>query len=340
MTRAFAQCLLAAVLFGLSAPAASRLTADMGAVTLAGLLYVGAGLAVLPLVLRSPPTRVDVRRSMPKLAPAVLLGGAIGPVLLTAGLAYVPAASASLLLNLELVFTTLVAGLLFHEHIGRAVTIGTLWVVAGGVVLSWSGQPEARWGALLIAGACLCWAFDNSLTATLDRLSPSAITLAKGGVAGVSNVAIGLSLDGGLPSTGSTLAALAVGAVGYGASITLWVAGARQLGAARGQLVFATAPFIGAIGAWLLGDGITGREAVAFACGVVGVSFVLRSAHEHRHHHHAVTHTHEHVHDDMHHAHTHDAAVAADVRHTHEHHHDAVEHLHPHVPDIHHRHVH
>jgi len=50
------------------------------------------------------------------------------------------------------------------------------------------------------------------------------------------------------------------GLVGYGVSITLWVAGARDLGAARGQLVFATAPFVGAIVAWtVFSDQITGR---------------------------------------------------------------------------------
>jgi hypothetical protein len=39
---------------------------------------------------------------------------------------------------------------------------------------------------------------------------------------------------------GAALVALVIGGFGYGVSITLWVAGARDLGAARGQLVFAT----------------------------------------------------------------------------------------------------
>ena len=158
------RCGLAAVLFGVSTPAASRLTDDMGAFTLAGLLYLGAGLAVVPLVGRTPPTRRAVRRALPSLAVAVVLGGAVGPVLLAAGLGLVPAATASLLLNLELVFTTIVAGLVFREHLGRHVITGTTLVVVGSVVLTWSGNPDLRWGAVLIGAACLCWAIDNCVS--------------------------------------------------------------------------------------------------------------------------------------------------------------------------------
>ena len=42
------------MLFGVSAPAASVLASDMSALLLAGLLYVGAALAVLPVVRRRP----------------------------------------------------------------------------------------------------------------------------------------------------------------------------------------------------------------------------------------------------------------------------------------------
>lgn len=93
------------MLFGISAPAASRLAGDLGAFRLAGLLYVGAALAVLPVVGLSRPSRQALERSGSRLGLAVLVGGAVGPLLLAAGLGYVSAATASLLLNLELVFT-------------------------------------------------------------------------------------------------------------------------------------------------------------------------------------------------------------------------------------------
>jgi drug/metabolite transporter (DMT)-like permease len=241
-------------------------------------------------------------------------------------------------LNLELVFTTIVAAVVFHEHVGRRVVAGTLLVVAAGMVLAWSGSAELRWGALLIAGACLCWAIDNSVTAALADLAPAHITFVKGVVAGTANLIIGL-IASGVPSSGALLAALVVGAFGYGVSITLWVAGARELGAARGQLVFATAPFIGATVAWtVLGEAATGREVISVVLAAVGVSFVLGSDHEHAHRHDPVEHDHEHTHDDGHHTHGHPDEFTG--RHQHLHRHRAVVHHHPHVPDIHHRHEH
>lgn len=336
--RGMARCAVAAVLFGVSAPLASRLAADLGAFSLAGLLYLGAAIAVLPVVVRHPPVPSALRRSMPRLSVAVVVGGAVAPVLLAAGLGYVSAATASLLLNLELVFTIVVAGLVFHQHIGRRVTAGGALVVVASVLLGWSSDQQLAWGAVLIAGACLCWAVDNSVTAALDTIAPAQITLAKGIVAGSVNLLIGLAIEGGLPAR-AVLGALVVGAFGYGVSITLWVTGARDLGAARGQLVFATAPFVGAVVAWtVLDEPVTAREIVAAVIAAAGVSFVLRSSHVHRHHHDAVDHDHEHVHGDAHHAHAHDDGFTG--RHSHAHHHDALDHDHTHVPDLHHRHQH
>lgn len=336
--RGVIRCSLAAVLFGISAPAASRLAGDMGAFTLAGLLYLGAAIAVLPVVGRVRPTRRAIVRGAPRLATAVVLGGAVGPVLLAAGLSHAPAATASLLLNLELVFTTVLAYFVFREHIGPRVVSGTVLVVIAGIVLGWSGNADLRWGTLLIAGACLCWGVDNCVTANLDELAPSHITLVKGVIAGGANLTIGLLL-GGAPAGWPILGALVVGGFGYGISITLWVAGARDMGAARGQLVFATAPFVGAIVAWtVFTDPVTTREVVSLVIAAVGVSFVLRSDHVHDHAHEPIEHDHEHVHADGHHDHSHSDGEM--VRHQHSHRHEALVHAHPHVPDLHHRHDH
>jgi drug/metabolite transporter (DMT)-like permease len=329
------RCGIAAILFGISAPAASRLTDDMGPFALAGLLYLGAAIAVVPIVARSRQPVAALRATLPNLSLAVILGGLLGPVLLAVGLDLVPAATASLLLNLELVFTTLIAGVVFHEHLGGRVIAGTVLVGAGGAVLAGTADPNLRWGALVIAGACFCWAIDNSATASIDQITPSTVTLAKGIIAGGTNFAIGVRTDG-LPDTAALMAALMIGAIGYGASITLWVAGARELGAARGQLVFAAAPFVGAAVAWtFLPDPVTTRELVAFSAAAAGVALVSRSTHEHTHEHERLTHTHEHG---AHHAHLHEPPITG--RHTHPHQHEPLTHRHPHIPDLHHRHRH
>lgn len=333
-------CAVAAVLFGGSTPAASRLADHLPGFVLAGFLYLGAAVAVLPFAARrrSRVAPAVVRAAVPRLALAVVFGGALGPVLLAVGLRDVPSATVSLLLNLELVFTALLAFVVFHEHLGRWLVAGTALVVGASVTLGWSGAGSFRTGALAVVAACLCWSIDNTVTANLTTLAPAHITLTKGVVAGSANLAIGLATSGGSVPWRYAVAALAVGAVGYGASITLWVAGAREIGAARGQLVFAFAPFVGAVAAWTVWrDPVQGRQVLALSVAVAGVALVLRSGHEHGHVHGFVLHDHEHDHADGHHGHD---GSGLGARHRHEHAHEPVEHVHDHMPDVHHRHEH
>lgn len=304
----------------------------------AGLLYIGAALAVAPIVGTPRQALGSVRRGGWQLAIAVLAGGLAGPLLLTSGLARTPAATGSLLLNLEVAATAMIAAAVFHEHLGRRVVAGVALVTAAGVLLTWSGTPELRAGALLVIGASLCWGLDNSVTAQLDSVAPEHITLAKGVIAGTTNVIIALVLGASVPGLW-VVVALVTGAIGYGASITLWVTGARDLGAARGQLVFSLAPFVGATVAWTaFGDHASGTQLVALGIALAGAVLVVGSGHAHPHSHQATEHIHEHWHD-AHHHHDHAGSDIGEP-HTHPHEHQPLVHAHPHVPDLHHRHVH
>jgi drug/metabolite transporter (DMT)-like permease len=98
---------------------------------------------------RSPLTRADA----PWLAGAVA-----GPVLLMLGLAAGTTSSASLLLNLEEVFTVLLAWFVFVKNFDRRVAVGMLFIIAGSVLLSFSSGARfgIDLGVLAIVGACLC----------------------------------------------------------------------------------------------------------------------------------------------------------------------------------------
>ncbi|MEZ5376067.1 MAG: DMT family transporter [Acidimicrobiales bacterium] len=334
------RCLVAAALFGASAPAASALAGEVSSLVLAGLLYLGAGLAVAPQVVQSPPSRAALRREWRPAAVAVVAGGAVGPALLVSGLARTSAATASILLNLELAATVALAATIFREHLGWRVVTGAGLVTAAGVLLVAEPGAGISLGAALVAAACVAWGIDNGVTATIDQLRPEHIVLLKGLVAGGANVALGLSLGGRSGIDAATVAAaLLVGAVGYGVSIVLWVKGARDLGAARGQIIFATAPFIGASIAWtVLDETVTAVQLVAVVLAAAGVALSIESAHGHAHRHEPIEHDHEHTHDDGHHEH-HDGHPVA-RRHAHPHRHEPRVHVHPHVPDLHHRHLH
>ncbi|MCU1400232.1 MAG: DMT(drug/metabolite transporter) superfamily permease [Acidimicrobiales bacterium] len=330
----WAWCAGAAVLFGSATPAIKLLVGDVGSVTLAGLLYIGAALVAVPFARRDQrSTRSIGQRS--RLLLAVSLGGGVAPILLVLALDRTPAGTVSLFLNLELVATALLARVLLQEHIGRRASFGIVVVVVGGLILAGASQGGVAVGAILVAATCVCWGVDNAITASLDSYSPAQITVAKGFVAGSVNLALGLVLDG-FPRVDLIAAALAVGAVGYGISITMWITGARLVGAARGQTIFALAPFIGAVLAWPInGDRLTSTVIVAFMVSLVGVVIVGSAHHGHRHLHTAMIHAHAIDIGDPHHA-----PGAIEVLSGTEHRHRAITHEHAHLPDIHHRHSH
>src|SRR5882762_9858774 len=178
--RGIGLALAAAVLFGASAPFAKLLLSDAAPQLLAGLLYLGSGLGLGIVWLRrrySPEGARETpltRRNIPWLAGAIVFGGVLGPLLLMIGLTRIPASSASLLLNLEGVFTALLAWFVFRENFDRRIAWGMALITAGAVTLSWLGRPEfgVPWGALAITGACLAWAVDNNLTRTVSAADP------------------------------------------------------------------------------------------------------------------------------------------------------------------------
>ena len=330
----WAWCALAAVLFGAATPAIKLLVDHMGSVTLAGLLYLGAAAAVTPVALREQ-RRAGTRRQRSRLLLAVGLGGGLAPVLLVLALDRTPAGTVSLFLNLELVATAVIARVFLQEHIGRRAGLGIVMVVLGGVILAGASDSGIATGALLVAATCVCWGIDNAITASLDSYTPAQITFAKGLVAGSVNLMLGLFLDG-FPAVRFAIAVVAIGAVGYGLSIAMWITGARLVGAARGQVIFALAPFIGALLAWPInGDRLSSTTVVAFTVSLVGVIVVGTAHHGHRHVHAVMEHAHPIDPSDPHHG-----PGAIEVLYGTEHRHLALAHEHEHLPDIHHRHGH
>jgi drug/metabolite transporter (DMT)-like permease len=336
-----------AALFGASTPLAKGLLGD-GAqpLMLAGLFYLGSGigLSLLQLVrfgTRRRSREAPLRRAdMPRLAAAVLLGGALAPAMLLLGLNNTSASAAALLLNLEGVATMGIAWLVFRENVDRRLLLGALAIVAGAMTLSWSGGIAVGPAALLIVAACVAWGLDNNLTRGLSAADPVQITLIKGLVAGGVNCALALGTGGALPGWLPTLGALAVGFFGYGVSLVLFVRALRHLGAARTSAYFSTAPFLGAlIAVALFSEPVSLALALAAALMGLGVYLHLQESHLHAHTHTELEHEHQHEHDSHHH-HRHGALDPAGEPHSHWHRHAPLVHAHPHYPDLHHRHDH
>ena len=339
--------LASATLFGASTPLARALAVALDPLWLAGALYAGSGLGLAAFLLLRPRRE---RQAAPLiavadagwLAAAIACGGVLAPVAFAFGLRQVSGAAASLLLNLETVFTVALAWFLFGEHRSARVVIGMLLVVAGCAMLGWQGGPgvAAPRGAGLLALACLLWAIDNNLTRKVAANDAVALAAAKGLAGGAVNAGLAFALTGAPASGGAVLGAAAVGLAGYGVSLVLFIVGLRGLGAARASAYYGVAPFIGVGVAFAaLGERPSALFWPAFALMAAGVALHLAERHAHRHAHAVVDHTHSHSHDE-HHRHAHDFPWDGREPHVHPHRHAPLTHAHPHFPDLHHDHRH
>ncbi|AOJ71412.1 MULTISPECIES: DMT family transporter [Burkholderia] len=343
--------LLAAALFGATTPLAKTLLGSLTPFMVAGLFYLGSGIGLATFILirrlargadasQAEQSRVPPAE-LPWLAGAVAAGGVAGPALLMLGLATTPAATSALLLNLEGVFTAVIAWVVFRENVDAPIFAGMVAIVSGGALLSWHpGAAGVPLGALLVAAACACWAIDNNLTRKVSTNDAATIACIKGLVAGPVNLGIALALGAKLPAAASTAAAMLTGFAGYGVSLVLFVVALRNLGTARTGAYFSVAPLFGvglSLALWPEWPPLSFWAAAALMA--IGIWLHLRERHEHAHTHDALEHSHRHRHDE-HHQHTHDFDWDGAEPHTHPHRHAPITHTHAHFPDIHHRHSH
>ncbi len=337
---------ISAVLFGAGAPMAKIMLITIPPAMLAALLYLGSGLGLLlycsiaSIGHRGAREAGLSRSDLPWLAGAVLAGGVVAPVVMLWGLRRTPAATASLILNLESAATAAIASLAFREAVGRRAWMAIGLVTATVLVLSY--DPAGDWGlapgVLGVAAACVLWGLDNNLTRNISAKDPAAIVAFKSLAAGVVNLALALWLGQRLPAAGTALLAGMLGLACYGVSLMLFVLALRGLGTARTSAYFATAPFIGAGLSMIIFRQAPGKAfLLALPLAASGAWLLLGERHEHQHAHPDLEHNHRHFHDDGHHSHWHPEAVAA---HSHYHRHQQTVHTHPHAPDIHHRHAH
>ena len=345
ITRGVLLALAAALAFGATTPIIAWAGREVGPFATAALLYAGAALitGALRWFARAPgpPLR---RGDLPRVVGVAIAGAAVAPVLLAWGLQRAGATVGSLLLNLEAVFTVLLARAVFREPIGRHIATAVVAMVAGGAVLvldvARDGLAAAGVaGALAVAAATLGWAIDNALTRPLAEREPLDVVAAKAGLGVAITIVAAVVAGESLPSIGAAIVLLACGATGYGLSLRLYLLAQRAIGAARTGSMFAVAPFLGAaIAVAAGGRTLTAWTIAAAALFAIGVYLHLTEQHGHPHVHEPVEHDHVHNHDDGHHDHGHDPPFVGE--HAHPHQHPRLVHEHDHAPDLHHAHDH
>jgi len=341
--------LLAAVLFGISAPIAKLLLGEIDPVMLAAFLYLGSGFGLMLVrgvqrIFHAPgegEARLT-RGDLVWLAGATLAGGVMGPVILMYSLRGTPAATASLLLNFESVATSVIAAIVFKEMVSSRAWFAIMMITIAAILLS--VNPDAAWGfslgALGVVAASFLWGLDNNLTGNISAKDPVTIVTIKGLAAGSFSLLLALSVGESLPEWEVILKACLLGSVSYGLSIMLYVRALRGLGAARTSGLFSTAPLSGLVLSLLLfRESPNSLLLLALLMMAVGTYLLVNERHAHPHFHPQFIHDHSHSHTDSHHDHTHDP-VKTPQTHAHMHNHTEIEHQHEHLPDTHHRHSH
>ncbi len=338
--------LLAALLFGLNAPFSKILLEQIDPLFLAALLYLGAGMGMLLIECwrklkghKNIEARLS-KKEIPSVILMILLDIA-APIFLLLGLKYSNAASVSLLGNFEIVATSMIAMIIFKEHVGKRLWAAIACICVASVILTIEDISSVRLsiGAIFVLLACICWGFENNCTRNLSIKDPLQVVIYKGFGSGFGALCIAILWGEVSVQLLYILLALMLGFVCYGLSIYLYVSAQRKLGAARTSAYYAVAPFIGVLISWIiLQDKITLSFVIALMIMLLGAYFALFEDHYHKHCHVEECHEHKHNHDDSHHNHDHGEDDCGE--HCHDHKHEHTEHGHAHLPDVHHRHLH
>jgi drug/metabolite transporter (DMT)-like permease len=226
----------AAAAFGATTPVVQQLAAGAGAPATAALLYLGATGFALASRRRGHEIRLD-RSWWPRVLSVGLSGAFVAPIALAAGLARTNGTTASLLLNLEAVFTVALGAAFWREPVGGRVAAAVAVIAGGGALvgLDQGGDGGTSWlGRVLIAVATLAWATDNTLSRPLSDLDPADVVAAKGAVGVAASVLMAVATGAAWPAAPHALGIAACGAIGFGASLRLYLR--AQLGVRGGAV--------------------------------------------------------------------------------------------------------
>jgi drug/metabolite transporter (DMT)-like permease len=247
--------LAAPLLYGLGIPLSKVLLQQISPWLLIGLSQLGSGVGLgVIYVFRSPHGNFLRGKDWLWFGGAIFFGAGCASVLMMYGLNQTPATTTSLLLNLEGVFTALVAWSFFKDAFSWRIAGGLLIITLGGVVLAVGNGLEqgSLWGEVALVGACFCWALSSNLSQKVAHRDPLFIVLVRSVIAGTVNTCLAWRMGAVFPDPWLMAQAGLVGLCTDGCVVLLYVMALREIGAARTGTFFSLAPFVGAVCSVLL----------------------------------------------------------------------------------------
>lgn len=280
--------ILAAALYAVNIPVSKLLLHHVSPMMLAAFLYIGAGFGMLLLLavrkslhLQNGEAKLS-RKDLPFTAAMVILDIA-APIFLMFGLETTAAANASLLNNLEIVATALIAMLFFREKVDKRLWTAIILVTIACALLTIDDASSLSFsaGSLLVLAACICWGLENNCTRNISDKDPMEIVVIKGFGSGCGALCIALCAGNTFFDMKYLPAILFLGFVAYGLSIFFYTYAQRGIGAAKTSTFYAVAPFIGMLLSFIfLGEKLTAIFAVALVIMIIGAYLAATIKHD------------------------------------------------------------
>lgn len=244
--------ILSALLYAVSLPVSKILLSEIQPALMSALLYTGAGLGMSIIGYiqhKNGKNKIEAKLSKKDLpfVVAMIILDIAAPIFLMIGLTSSSPANASLLSNFEIVATSLIALLIFKEHISKRLWLAIILITVSSIILSIKDSSSFSFsiGSLFILSGCICWGFENNCTRMLSLKDPLEVVIIKGFGSGAVSFIIAYILNQWTDNIIYIIFALILGFLSYGLSIFFYVYAQRKLGAAKTSAYYALSPFIG-----------------------------------------------------------------------------------------------
>lgn len=273
-----------AALFGSISTLAKPAVDSVNPILLAAMASFVAAIFFTPFTIRKK-IRFSKKEIVLMLALAVL-GAALAPSLYFVGLKTTTASDATILANSEIMFTVLIAILIFKERLNRIGYISAALVMAGVVLITTQFDPTRlavdvrNFGNILVILTMLCWALDNNLskiaTATIDLWRLVQIKSAIGAAllaAVIAVIGIPVQMESSVVPN-----VVLLGIVGLAVPLLLFYMALKKIGTVRTILIFSTSSIFGVIYATVfLGEQIRYEQILALGIMIFGLLLLRKT---------------------------------------------------------------
>lgn len=278
--------LFAALLYGMSIPV-SKLLLKLGVMPgmLGAFSYLGAGLGLCiynifkKYALHKEILDPITRRELPYTIAMVILD-IFAITLLMNGILRTNSANASLLSNFEITSTSLIALIIFKEHISKRIWIAISLILIAGIILTFdfNGAFEFSLGSILVVCAYICWGAENNCTKMISSKNTQEITIIKGLFCGIGSLIVSILMGEVFPGIKHILLIMLTGFFSYGLSVAMYIKSQKYLGAAKTAAYYSIVPFLGVVFSFLvLGEKPNINFYIALIIMIIAAIFITES---------------------------------------------------------------